>query len=255
MVKITSEIVYFTSALLLFVLWLLFDKDLGGLFFGIATFNIIIYMLEKINNQKPFPIEKTRNLGRSFTVAIVGLISTYLISILLKTFLGFSGTSVNSIFQDFAQQSLIFQGSMILTFLSIGILVPINETWLQANILDKLRDWFKIDINNINAKSIFMVISMVAFYVLLHFASKNLSTEALIPVGVFFGVSFFTLRYEGQSLGTMIMHIINNSVAIAIGFSLIGSASLLGPILIAGGILLFVYLLFKTKILVSPISS
>lgn len=254
MARLTSKTVFGLTTFILIALSVNFDNILGNLFLGMALLNIALFILDK---KTPMPIERTRNLKRSFTLAIGGLFTTYIVSyIILSFFRGYFGlqsVTLQSLFQLLAEQNLIFQGNLVLTVIALGFIVPIQETWLQANMMDFFRDIRGTNLKKFTFNSVLIFSIIISFFVFIHFNVKGLLAAALVPVAVFFVVSYFVILIENQTLGAKIMHIINNNIALAITFGLIAALTLSGPILIGGLVVLGLFLLFKLKILRQPI--
>ena len=241
-----------------------FDDKIYNLFIGIIA-GIMILKIIDYNQKTYFPIERVRNLKKTFMLTVIGLISTYAITLIIfgidnaifgSKFFGVQSITLQTIFSYFAQQNFIFSGSVFLTFVAIAGIVAISETWLVAVLMDLIRDIkrFKVYNYEFNNPRTYAAISLiVGFLVVLHFSAKGLGAAALVPVAVFFLVSCIIIKIEGQALAAILMHIINNSIALAITFALISSFTLTGPVVVTGVILLGIYFLFKTKLLIRPI--
>ena len=247
-----SKTLFVLTFLPLILLAVDFDNNLGYLFMGIALGNIVLMI---IDTKFPLPIEKTRNLGRTFAYVFGGLVAYFLLNYLVlntfKSYLGLSVVDLKSVFQLVAQQNLLFHGSVWLTILAIGFIVAIQETWLLANFMDFLRDKTGANLKNFfSHKTLFILGTVVLFFTFLHFEAKGLSLIALIPVIIFFLVSAVVIILEGQSLAAMIMHVINNVMAIIITSYAILTMGIFGPIAVGVGIAFIIYLvLSKVNIL------
>lgn len=257
MVNITSDKVFWGLIFLLVIgLAVNFDNNLGYLF-GMILGGIGLFRILDIKRKTIFPIERTRNLKKSFVLAISGLIATYTLSVIFlgifKGPLGLETITLETIFQYFAQQSLIFAGSVFLMFIAFVFIVAPTETWLQAIIMDFLRDIKNTNLKKLSVASVLIFLITVSGFVFLHFNAKGMRAEALVPVAVFFAVSYFIILIEGQLLAAILMHMINNAIAIAVSTGWISTITLTGPIMIGIVVAILLYLLFRTKLLIRPI--
>mgnify|MGYP001588609922 CR=1 FL=1 len=237
-----------------------FDDKIQNLFGFIVLFIAIIRILD-INQKTSFPIERVRNLKRTFTLTVIGLVATYLGTMLVfgidnyfggKLF-GIQNVSLNTVFSLFAQQPFVFSGNIILTFLAIGFVVAISETWLLITLMDFIADKFNIDFDLMKARTYAIILLLVGGIVTLHFNVKGFTAAALVPVAVFFFVSLIIAIKERQGLAAIFMHVINNTIALTISYGVISSLTITGPLLIGITVMVGIYLLFKTKILVRPL--
>lgn len=238
-----------------------FDDKIQNLF-GFIIAGIMILKLIDYNKRTTFPIERTRDLKKTFTLTIIGLIVVYLGTTVVfwidnaffgSKLFGVQSITLQGIFNYFAQQSFIFSGNVIWSFVAIAGIVAISETWLLAVLMDFISDIFHVDFNLWKIKTYAMALLLMGFFVILHFNAKGLTAAALVPVAVFFLVSAIIIIIEKQSLAAMNMHVINNSIALAISTNLISSLSLTGPIIVSIIGIVGIYFLFKTRIFIKPI--
>lgn len=233
-----------------------FDEKLQGLFGFIIIFIVILKILD-FNERTYFPIERTRDLKKTFFLTVIGLVATYLGTMFVfwfgNKFFGTQAITLQAIFTSFAQQTLIFSGSVWLSFIAIGIVVAISETWLLATLMDFIADITHADFDFRKFKTYALLTIIVGFIIMLHFNAKGITGAALVPVAVFFLVSAIIIKIEKQWFAAGNMHVINNSIALAISYNLINPTNLQGPIIVGSIVIGIIYMLFRIKILRQPI--
>ena len=238
-----------------------FDDKIQNLF-GFIIVVIIILKIIDYNKITSFPIERVRNLKKTFTLTIIGLIAVYLGTTVVfwidnaffgSKLFGVQSITLQTIFNYFAQQSFVFSGSVIWSFIAIVGIVAISETWLLAVLMDFISDIFHVDFSLYKLKTYAMALLLTGFFVILHFNAKGLTAAALVPVAVFFLVSAIIIIIEKQSLAAMNMHVINNSIALFISTGVISAFTLTGPLIVGLIIIVGIYFLFKTRIFIKPI--
>ena len=254
MVNVTKkETSFFVIMLLtLIVLAINFDNFLGYLFAIILIGGALMGIFD-INKSTRFPISKG-NVKRSLTVAILGLVAVYIISPFILLLFGYGKFGTLSVISLFAQQNLIFTGSVILALVSLGFVVAPIETNLLSRIMDYLRDRWGTGLDKISVNYLLMLLISTLFFVVLHFNAKGLSGESLIPVGVFFAISFVMIGYEKEQLSAIFMHVINNTIAVWYTYkeSFI-NLGLSSPFILGGIVLAGLFFLFRFKVLQKPI--
>lgn len=205
---------------------LVFDPRLAAIF---SSMVIIIFFIIIVDKKRDFYLESKQDRLKSLTYGIVGYIISILASmgyfLISKSKDLISDYSFGSVANAFAQQQSILMAeyspvladNVLLIVLSFAFLIPFIETWLEAMAYDFLSDilpgFEKISLTSPRVWLLMLLLSLGA--VGLHFSSKGISNfDALMMVGIFFAISMAIIIKEKQVLGAIIMHIINNTIAI-----------------------------------------
>ena len=259
MKAITPKIMFIVLILLTTLISTLYNPSISNLFLGFVI-GIFIF-IEMDRGNRTIHIEKTVDRTKSVMVGVSGwVVSIFLTYITLGIFYLTKTLSIdkkysfqsglNSIFDLLIEtkQALVFGGSAYFEFIAFGIYIPIVETLFffmvlyeigielgravgQKVLFDKS---FKI---NLPTLIIFSVISYLFTYY--HLSSKGLdNVPAQVGVFIFAFVSLYLVKIEGQALGSILTHIINNSVALLLSLAVIVSTPLLWGIGIGVGLLI-----------------
>lgn len=244
---IKDVVIYVLLGLALFLLVSNFDPTLANVY-AIGLFLLFVYYA--IDKDHSFPIEKQRNLGKSFLYAVIGYIVVIVSSTFFKNIHIFGITDTRSVLQIMAetQATLAFEKSLWITFFAFAILIPIIETGILGMILEFIKDNTKINFEKLNIALIAVFFIISTFFMYLHLSAKGVSNEAALMITFIFAlVTCVIIFLERQTLGAMLLHIISNSVALIISFGKEFSISIIYGVLIILGITLLL-----KKVRISP---
>lgn len=237
--KTISDVsIYFIVGVLLFFLSSNFDPNLA-LVFAIGLFTTWIYY--NSDKEHTIVLERVRNRSKSITLAIVGYMAVLGISSVIRGALYPSSQSILELIAESVQASLAFSESLFLTFTAFAVLIPIVETPFLGMVIEFLKDTLNISFNkmSVTLASIFLIVSIGFMY--LHLSAKGVDNNAALMTVLVFGLVTCALIYiEKQTMSAVLLHIISNSVAMAVSYNLFASisSSLIFGIAIAGGIIL-----------------
>lgn len=260
MVKIDLPSLLFVLGLFFIITQLAFDFNLGTVFFGMALFGAFYYSQDKTRRLE---IEKRPNKLKSVLLGTIGFGAYLIISAVLLPFLNSLGiltieaVGLNAIFDVLGStQPLAFAGNRFLNFASLGIAGPIIETTVIFMVAfeffaDRFPSLKNYPLDSRRVPSINVMLSLAALigiittiFIILHSQAKGIRNDtALTLVAIFAIVSMIMILIEGQALGAIIMHIINNSIALLRRFDIV--MELLPIILAVAGIGLVSYLILK----------
>ena len=258
--KITSKFVLIVLMVLGSLISVLYNPQISQLFTYFIFGSFLYIQFDPINTIK---IENKVNRVKSTMYGTLGWISAILITFIVlgifssQSLFGvpeeysFEKGSINSVFElvKQTQSSLAFEGSKFFEFISFGFFIAIAETiWFVMILYEIGIELGKLLGQNVafntSKISLFTIIlfSLISYaFMFYHLSSKGINNNpALISVFIFGFISLLVTMLEGQVLGAIIMHIINNSVALILTFGVTFT-----PILIGIGIAFGIYLLIS----------
>ena len=171
------------------------------------------------------PVERTgTNRIKNFLWALVSysvflLLTTFLFSFLVPSAL--ASKPFQSIIQYLATATPILKGSMILTVIGWGIMIPIIETmFFFGTLFEGLAEWGGritgrvIDIKTFNVKSMLVVGVVASLFTVFHITAKGLSNIPLVITFIFAVISCILVIKDQEVESAIWLHIISNTIAV-----------------------------------------
>ena len=229
--KHTTEIVVFIlSGVFLLFLWLAFDERMATLY--LLMLFVAYVILDKFN--LVYRIEsRIDNRAMAFFTASIA----YVIFLVVTTFI-FSLFSALAQFADFqsiiqlyATSTPILQGSVFLTILAWGFIIPTIETlfffgFLFGILILMTRRSIGVNVSTerINIPIIIIMIICSSLFTLFHITSKGLANLPLIITFIFAIFSCVLVFKTKEIKSAILLHIIANLVAVLSSLGLIFSS-------------------------------
>lgn len=267
---LSNKVVFFFILILLTSIATLYNPSIATLFVIFAFGSFIWIILDRLDGKRTILIEKIVNRGKSLLYGFGGWVVAILLSFIV---LGLSNalnifqsqftfeSGIGSIFEllKITQQSLAFAGSRFFEYLAFGLAIPIIETlffcliayevFIELGKLVGQEVRFNVPLSKINIPTIISFLTIAYGATFYHLSAKGVdNTPALITVFIFFFVSCIIVMLEGQALGSILMHIINNSVSLFLVWGLFTTTAPLVIGAVVGLVLLLVLTRFKFKL-------
>lgn len=259
MAKISPKLTFIVLILLTTLISTLYNPSISNLFLGFLV-GIFIF-IEMDRGNRTIHIEKQVDRTKSVMVGVSGwVVSIFLTYITLGIFYLTKTLSIgseysfqsglNSVFDLLVEtkQSLVFGGSMFFEFIAFGVYIPIVETLFFFMVLYEIGIELGRAVGQkvlfdksfkINLPTLIIFLSIAYLFTYYHLSSKGLNdVPAQISVFIFAFVSLYLVKIEGQALGSILTHIINNSVALLLSYAIIVSTPLLWGVGIGVGLLI-----------------
>lgn len=187
------------------------------------------YIWYKSDNFISFPIFRKQSTGiMPYIEGLAGLglfllISTFLVSTFSPQMLG-QGVigGAQSIFHLLATSTPILANSVVLTFISWGIIVCIIETvFFNGRLLEGLSTYAelitgkKVSLDKFSPQLVIVILVVAALFTLFHITAKGLSSLPLLITFVFSVISSILVLRHKELKGAILLHMATNSAAVA----------------------------------------
>ena len=191
------------------VFWLLFDKDLAGLY-GLMLLGDFMY--QALDLHVRFPLGTSR-LGQAVLEGLGALAVFFVVSSALVK----AVDPAQSVVELWATGTPVLANNVALTYVGWGVLAATIETGFVARLLDALDGAFGTLVG-LSVGVALAVVFVAGFMTFLHFQSKALQTKPLMMTFVFFALQAALIVRHGSWLGAALMHVANNVLAVAVTF-------------------------------------
>jgi membrane protease YdiL (CAAX protease family) len=215
--------------LILIFLILNFNRDLGLVYSLMILADFMWWWIDlRMGNKKTdLPFERTSdNRLKAILEAIIAYVAFLFISTIVYGIVAPGGPQ--AVIQLLSTSTPILKGSVILTIIGWGVLIPIVETdWffgrLAEGLSNEARDQgTKIPLDRFKASTWVLMALVSALFALFHISAKNLENSSLIVTFIFGMISMYLVIRNRELKQAVIFHIISNTVATlaALGFIL-----------------------------------
>ena len=226
--------------IVLTVLTVIFEPELGNIFTGMLAAAIIYYLADR---SRRFELERKQERIKSLVLASAGFVVLIIISNIIFPFFGkaiklldFSTTLQamsevrNAIL--FSQIKPALAGSLPLNLFTLGIIIPFIETIWLIIAFEFLLDWTQTNPSFRSGRTWLILAVLASLFTILHFSALGVKNDvALASVFVFTIITLILAIIEGQMLAAILFHVIaNSSSLITTQFSQIFQS----PILVTG---------------------
>lgn len=214
--------------LILIFLVLNFNRELGLVYslMILADFMYWYLDLKAGNRVTDLPFERRAdNRLKALLEAIIAYVGFLFVATVAYGVFG--GGGPQAVIQLLSTSTPILQGSVWLTVIGWGILIPVVETnWffgrLAEGLSNEARDQgTKIPLNKFKLSTWILMALVSALFALFHISAKNLDNTSLIVTFVFGMVSMFLIIRNGELKQAVMLHIISNTVATLAALGLI----------------------------------
>jgi len=219
--KIKDTTIMKFMILVLVFLVLNFNKDMGLVYSLMILADFMYWFLDlKVGNKKTdLPFERvTDNRLQALLEAVIAYVGFLAISTAVYGIFG-SGGNLQSVITLLATATPILKGSIVLTVIGWGILIPIVETdWFFGRLTEGLSNeakdqGTKIPLDRFSAGTWILMALVSALFALFHISAKNLDNSSLIVTFIFGMVSMFLIIRHRELKSAVMLHIISNTVA------------------------------------------
>lgn len=215
----------FTIIFLLFLL-LAFDKDLAMIYILIMVGDYIWYKSDDFItfNTSSSNISKFRAYFEGLLAfGIFLVISQVTVSFLQsQTISGNFVAGSQAIFELLATSTPILQGSIFLTFVGWGILVPIIETsFFNGRLLEGLATYSepifnsKVSLKKLSLNLFLVILVLASIFTTFHITAKGLLAIPLLITFIFSVISSILVIRHQELRGAIFLHILTNCAAVA----------------------------------------
>jgi len=239
MARITEANIFQLMILILAFLYVNFDRQMAILYIILIVADFIWWFTDLYIADKriTFPTEKTdTNRAKSVFIAFIAYMG-----FLIITTVAFSVFNPQALTQTQATQSgfgaiisllatttPILKDSLIITFISWGIFIPIIETrFFFGRLLEGFALLWKnltgevIPLNRLTPKTWLLIAVMSAMFTLFHLVAKGAQSLPLLVTFVFGIVSGALVIRDQELKSAILLHIFSNSVAVLSNFGMI----------------------------------
>ena len=218
----TERYFKFGMFFLLFLL-LVFDRDMALVYALMIAGDFMWYRMDK---KVQFHLRARKSdIIRSALFAIIGAVIFLTISGFVMKTMGVVDTSFQAILNLYATSTPILAGNQYLTLIGWGILIPLIETsFFFGRVLEGFKSFVTrqrgngFSLNKLSVKTAIVFTFVAGAFALFHITAKGLSSTPLMLTFIFAIISCYLVAKEKQLAGAVILHVIVNSLAVAISF-------------------------------------
>lgn len=224
MVVNDRDLVVMVGFSLLFLL-INFNRDLGNIYLGMLLLSYMVFTTDKI---------KTFNFQNGLTGGFQSLLKAFIFYAAFVLFSGFflslfhsgdviQGQIIMSVLKTFSQTTPVLAGSVVISILAWGIIVPIVETnAFFGSLFEYITDRTNTSMQGMSAKLAIIIVTISFIFAVFHATAKGVTNNgALSLTFIFAAVSLWLIYQEKQTKTAVYFHIIANVLATMAGFGLI----------------------------------
>lgn len=224
MVVNDRDLVVVVGFSLLFLL-INFNRDLGNIYLGMLLLSYMVFTTDKI---------KSFNFQNGLTGGFQSIMKAFVFYTGFVLFSGFflsifhsgdviQGQIIMSVLKTFSQTTPVLAGSIIISIVAWGVLVPIVETnSFFASLFEYIIDRTKTSLSGMSAKLAVIIVTISFIFAVFHATAKGVTNNAALSLTfIFAAVSLWLVYKERQTKTAVYFHIIANVLATMAGFGII----------------------------------
>ena len=209
------EAVYYRVALWIgLFFWLTFDRDLAGIYLFMLVGD---FLYSRLDGDISFPMVGSRSLALVVVEAAAALGIFFVVSNALMKALN----PAQSVFDLWSAGTPILAGNIVLSFVGWGVFAATIESNFVGRTLDVMDGMFGPLGTKVTLSVVLALIFVAGAFTVLHLQAKALQTRPLMMTFLFFGLQALLILRQRSTLGAILMHVANNTAAVAAGFGYI----------------------------------
>lgn len=205
-----ERLYYRVAAAAILVFWLLFDKDVAGLY-GLML--LIDFMYQVLDLHVSFPLA-ARNGAQAVLEGLGALVVFFAVSsVVVKAV-----DPAQSVVDLWTAGTPVLANNVVLTYAGFGVTFALIETSFVARLLDALDGAFGPLAWKLVVGVVLALLFVAGFMTFLHFQSKSLMTKPLLMTFLFFLLTAALIVRHQSWAGAGVLHVANNTLAVAVTF-------------------------------------
>lgn len=215
----------------LILISLLFNDTLADVYEKFVLITITMFFITKIDKnfqkQKKFisinsiPSNTLKSIGKALMGLTIVIIGTMIVGGMFNVLDSFT---VSSVFESLQSSTPVLEGNVGLSFFAWGQLIPILETLAVGMAFVYFLSLLRVRVDDFkNPKWLALVSILSTLFMYLHLQAKGVDSLGLISTFIFMVVSLVLISIDKEYESAIWMHIINNSVVVALSLGIIGN--------------------------------